>query len=152
MTGSANLRGLTIRQPWASLIAGGHKRVETRSWSTKHRGVVAIHAGLGFPKLERQLAETERALGRLPARIPRGAIVAVARVAKVIDAIEAASQVSALERHLGDFRAGRHAWFLEDVRVLEEPIPCKGALSLWRIPDDVHLQLATAATVPVGSE
>jgi hypothetical protein len=31
-------------QPWASAIAVGAKRVETRSWGTSYRGPVAIHA------------------------------------------------------------------------------------------------------------
>jgi hypothetical protein len=39
------MRALTIRQPWATLIAEGVKTIETRSWSTKHRGPIAIHAG-----------------------------------------------------------------------------------------------------------
>jgi hypothetical protein len=42
----AGIRGLTIRQPWASAIAFGDKRVENRSWPTAYRGLVAIHAGL----------------------------------------------------------------------------------------------------------
>jgi hypothetical protein len=36
---------LTLHQPWASLIALGVKTIETRSWSTKYRGPLAIHAG-----------------------------------------------------------------------------------------------------------
>lgn len=36
---------LTLHQPWASLIAEGHKTVETRGWSTPYRGPLAIHAG-----------------------------------------------------------------------------------------------------------
>lgn len=39
------MKALTIRQPWASLIAEGVKTIETRSWSTKYRGPIAIHAG-----------------------------------------------------------------------------------------------------------
>ena len=39
------MKALTVRQPWASLIALGVKTVETRSWSTKLRGPIAIHAG-----------------------------------------------------------------------------------------------------------
>lgn len=39
------MRAITIRQPWASLIAAGVKTIETRSWSTKYRGPLAIHAG-----------------------------------------------------------------------------------------------------------
>lgn len=43
------LRVLTVRQPWASLIALGHKRIEVRSRPTNYRGWVAIHAGKATP-------------------------------------------------------------------------------------------------------
>ncbi len=39
-------KALTILEPWASLIACGAKKVETRSWPTKYRGTIAIHTGL----------------------------------------------------------------------------------------------------------
>lgn len=39
------MKALTIHQPWASLIAYGFKRFETRGWRTNYRGLVAIHAG-----------------------------------------------------------------------------------------------------------
>lgn len=35
---------LSIIQPWASLCVLGEKRIETRSWNTKYRGVLYIHA------------------------------------------------------------------------------------------------------------
>ena len=39
------IKALTIHHPWASLIAVGAKKYETRSWATKYRGQIAIHAG-----------------------------------------------------------------------------------------------------------
>lgn len=39
------MKALTVRQPWASLIALGVKRIETRTRQTKYRGPLAIHAG-----------------------------------------------------------------------------------------------------------
>ena len=36
---------LSIRQPWAWLIVNGHKDIENRSWPTKVRGTVLVHAG-----------------------------------------------------------------------------------------------------------
>lgn len=39
------MKTLTLWQPWASLIALGMKRIETRPWTTKYRGPLAIHAG-----------------------------------------------------------------------------------------------------------
>ena len=41
-------RALTIRQPWASLIALGVKTIETRGWRTDYRGPLVIHAGLTY--------------------------------------------------------------------------------------------------------
>ena len=36
---------LTILEPWASGIVFGTKRVENRTWRTRHRGPLLIHAG-----------------------------------------------------------------------------------------------------------
>lgn len=38
-------KALSIQQPWAWLIANGHKDIENRTWKTKHRGEFYIHAG-----------------------------------------------------------------------------------------------------------
>jgi hypothetical protein len=43
------MKALTLWQPWASLIALGAKTIETRSWSTKYRGPLAIHAAKRRP-------------------------------------------------------------------------------------------------------
>ena len=40
------MKAITIWQPWASLIACGVKKYETRSWATKYRGPIAIHSAL----------------------------------------------------------------------------------------------------------
>lgn len=45
------MKALTVRQPWASLIAIGAKRIETRSWRTSFRGPIAIHAAKRRPAL-----------------------------------------------------------------------------------------------------
>ena len=42
------MKAITIRQPYASLIARGVKTVETRSWATHYRGRIAIHAAAGW--------------------------------------------------------------------------------------------------------
>lgn len=40
------MKVITIREPWASLIGVKIKKIETRSWYTKYRGELYIHAGL----------------------------------------------------------------------------------------------------------
>lgn len=41
---SSVMKIISVRQPWASLIVLGFKDVENRSWSTRYRGPVLIHA------------------------------------------------------------------------------------------------------------
>ena len=36
------MKALSIKQPWANMIASGEKTIETRMWSTKHRGPLLI--------------------------------------------------------------------------------------------------------------
>lgn len=38
------MKVLSIKQPWASLIVSGYKKFEFRSWKTKYRGELYIHA------------------------------------------------------------------------------------------------------------
>lgn len=132
------MRAISLTQPWATAIAIGVKQYETRSWSTSFRGLIAIHASKAFPKWARDFASTEHTLGRLPNRVPLGAIVATARIVGVFRVEEIAPQLSAIERLYGDYSAGRYAWQLADVRALAEPIPCKGALSLWSVPVEIE--------------
>lgn len=41
-----NMKAITIKQPWASLIVSGLKDIENRTWKTNFRGRVLIHAGM----------------------------------------------------------------------------------------------------------
>ncbi len=43
------MKVITLTQPWATLVSIGMKMIETRSWSTKYRGPLAIHAAKNFP-------------------------------------------------------------------------------------------------------
>lgn len=42
------MKVLTLTQPWATLVAIGAKKIETRSWATSYRGPLAIHAAKGL--------------------------------------------------------------------------------------------------------
>ncbi|WP_454763386.1 ASCH domain-containing protein [Cupriavidus campinensis] len=45
-------KALSIRQPWAFLIVHGHKDIENRSWATRFRGPLLIHASKGMTRQE----------------------------------------------------------------------------------------------------
>jgi len=78
------IRGLTIIQPWAHLIASGQKTIETRRYPTKFRGWLLIHAGLKWSKWEQMVAVQLLTSGAMiPDATPvLGAVVAVARLAR----------------------------------------------------------------------
>ncbi len=139
------MKALTLTQPWATLIAIGAKRIETRSWSTKYRGPLAIHAAKGFPKWAKEFAHEPpvSVLFGMRHEYPRGCVIATCRLVDVLstDKIhyrtgEASWRspyrfLSVQEQRFGDYSAGRFAWILEDVQPLPEPIPAKGSLGLW---------------------
>lgn len=46
------MKAITLKQPWASLVAYGIKKYEFRTWKTNYRGKLLIHAGAGVDKDE----------------------------------------------------------------------------------------------------
>src|SRR3546814_6027994 len=118
----------SLWQPWASAIALGHKSIETRHWPTKDLGELAIHAAKRFGPDEREFASIERALGRMPARLPLGAIVAVVDLLdrRTTDQL-LAEGIGPIEKLYGNYGPGRYGWVLGNVRPLSEPIGCVGA-------------------------
>ena len=48
------MKGLTIKEPWATLITEGYKEYEFRTWKTKYRGDILIHAGKGIDTSPKQ--------------------------------------------------------------------------------------------------
>jgi hypothetical protein len=148
------MKAISIQQPWASLIAIGAKRLETRSWSTNYRGLIAIHASKGFPGWTREECRHKpfrTALSRAglePEDLPLGAVVAIAQVEDSITASEAKKLIKAGrfrtdELAFGDLSRGQHAFILSDVRMLSEPVPATGTLGIWnwKVPGHIHLPL-----------
>lgn len=133
------MKCISLWQPWASAIALDLKGIETRGWTTKVRGRIAIHASRHWTKAEREFAAVERALGRLPARLPLGAIVSTVVLVDVLttDELLATGAVGPVEKIYGDYRPGRFGWLLRDVVPLVEPIPWKGRQGWFEVPDDL---------------
>lgn len=50
------MKALSIRQPWAWLILHGGKDIENRTWTTKFRGRVLLHAAKGMTREEYEIA------------------------------------------------------------------------------------------------
>ena len=149
------MKGISLWQPWPSLIAVGAKTIETRSRRTKYRGPLAIQAakyhlsdderdGLG-PDFWHAMAEALHPKGM--ADLPYGSIVAVVNLADCVPTTEfmrfrtiAPARWSDRELLFGDYSPGRFAWILEDVKALKTPIPFIGHQFLFDVPDELLLK------------
>jgi hypothetical protein len=166
------MRGLSLFQPWATAIALGSKRIETRSWQTGYRGLVAIHASKR--KRVSELLYLRSCWGWCGAmrgagwrmgggsyvdELPFGAVVALAQLVQVrptgvftqaeLDARrmpegETLETYGWTERTMGDYALGRFGWILEDVRPLSKPYPYKGGLGMWRFKSDADVEAVLA--------
>lgn len=145
------MKAITIIQPWATLIAVGEKKFETRSWATKHRGDIAIHAGKKIDKKACAEPEIKAALerhGYTADNLPTGAVVATANLSDCHEVyIEHLGDAVLLksgtphtwvgqgnkEFAFGWYETGRYAWRMDEVEKLSEPLPAKGQQGLWNL-------------------
>jgi hypothetical protein len=161
------MKALSLYQPWASLMAVGAKRIETRSWSTDYRGLVAIHAAKRFQAMERNLVNgimfrealyphygaadaPSRAVGILR-NLPLGCFVAVGRLVDCkitsypdhktgcdVDSPEIPDQ-STDEFWFGDYSPRRFMWVFDEIWKLREPVYERGHQGLWPLSDQCLL-------------
>lgn len=161
------MRVLTLTQPWASLVALGLKRVETRSWGTNYRGEVLIHASAERGRVPRAARATLRAQ-TMPYRgvsFERSAALAAALdhdgpygVALCVSRLEACDVMTPesihketeLERLLGGWAPGRFAWGLGPPEPLSEPMPLVGGLGLRTLSEERSRVLAALRVRGMG--
>ncbi len=127
------MKALSLTQPWAQALFLDLKHYETRSWSTKYRGILLIHADKGFPKYAKEFAITERVLGRGDARLVFGAIIGKIELINIYHTEEISHRLSSLERLYGDYSYGRFAWEFIKPELFKEPIPYQGQLGLFEV-------------------
>lgn len=135
------MKALSIRQPWASLIAEGYKTIELRTWKTNYRGPLAIHASKQDSSNEVYLAldhylEPRQAF--LDCFIkPRGRIIAMCNLIDIISFGVSRKAYSKYEKKhlcpLEYFEFIPYGWVLVGVKPLDTPIPCKGQLGLFEV-------------------
>jgi len=129
------MKALTLHQPWASLIMLKHKTLETRHWTTRYRGKLAIHAGKKWDRTlkahTRALIESYPILEDFPSRVPLGCILGVVELKGIYHAEAIRDKVPFMDTILGDLSDGRTAWDVKVLEVYNPPIPAKGQQGLW---------------------
>ncbi len=132
------MKAITLRQPWAWAIINAGKDIENRNWKTHFRGRVAIHAGVGMTRVE-----YEEACGyirsinpriRIPAYedLERGAIIGTV---EIVDCVQDSDS---------PWFMGKYGFVLIRPERLPEPIPSKGALSFWDVPQNIEARINKA--------
>lgn len=120
------MKALTIFQPYAQLIMLGEKCVENRSWETKFRGQLLIHAGKSRDWLD--------TYHPLPKRMDFGAIIGDCQL---VDCVK----YSPGDRAPYPYRwletdphaEGRFCYILEKARLFKKPVPCVGMQKFWDV-------------------
>lgn len=150
-----DVRGLTVRQPWASLIACGAKTIETSDRSTDWRGDLLVHAGKARPDMAWEgggwaIAHLIKPgwMGHMMYRhaydvdgvpLPLGAVVAVARLADCAPVVDedgqGANRTLVVNHTDGALRLARYPGGVKDVtdqRALGDFTPGRWA---WLLTD-----------------
>ena len=116
------MKAISIRQPWASLIVAGIKDVENRSWSTKYRGKVLVHASKKLDKKGMKLVKEKQ--------LDESVIEAMKKyVGGIIGEVEI---VDCVEKSDSQWFEGPFGFVLKNAKVLPFK-QCKGKLGIFDI-------------------
>lgn len=158
------MKVLSLYQPYATLWIYGLKQNETRSWPTKHRGQLGVHAAQGTPTKAKgypanfdELCDMEPFKSALAsigygraAELPRGVILGDLSIVDCLptdgwglrDALPllhgSDGRISPQENAFGDYSLGRYGWIARDRIVYPTPIKALGRQQIWTFDRDAH--------------
>lgn len=148
------MKVITVQQPYATLLVAGLKEYETRSWSTKHRGTIAIHAGKNPKTLHQVLKhlrertpehrselscavlsaiqdKPELFAGDLEQYFPCGFVLGTVDLVDIVPSYP--PNLTNREHALGEHGAGRVAWKMTNPVRYATPFPASGKLGIWEL-------------------
>ena len=124
------MKVLTIKQPFATLIAEGYKEYEFRTWKTKYRGEFLIHAGIGVDK------KAIEKYKHLNLEYPSGCIIAKVTLTDCIEINDESRKMLKEKNNIVYDHIINHTdwkgygFKMENIKKII-PIPIKGKLSFW---------------------
>lgn len=121
------MKVITLKQPWASLVAYGIKKYEFRTWKTNYRGKLLIHAGAGIDKDEM------KKYADLGIDFPKSKIIAIVDLVDCCLLDDELNKKIILENNIAygnKIRTG-YAWKLDNVKMINIDEKINGQLGLW---------------------
>lgn len=148
------MKALSIKQPWAALIAHGIKDIENRTWRTHFRGKIYIHASAkDFGSLSQALNQDQwsKTIEKWDSDyFPNRPLSAIIGEVKIVDCVQDHPSIWA-EKHndfMGEFiHKPIWNWVLANPVLYDKPIlNVKGKLSFWE--PDICLQTCESCQEP----
>lgn len=129
-------KAISIKQPWAYLICAGIKDVENRTWPTKYRGRVYIHASAKLAKHEFTWEQSSELTKHEELDIVYSAIIGHVDIVDCVvnyPSIWAEkSETGLLDEPTNEYGKPIYNWILANPVLFDKPIlNVKGKLSFW---------------------
>lgn len=102
-------KAISLKQPWANLVASAKKTIETRKWSTKYRGDLVICSSQK-PKID-----------------PAGYALCIVELYNVRPMTKGDEKKACVKVY-----PGAYSWFLRNLRPIK-PFPVKGKLGIYNL-------------------
>ena len=126
------MKVISIKEPFATFIKDGYKKIETKSWKTNYRGELFIHAS-GKNIAKEFLTNVYVVILTNELNMNYGNIICRGNLVDCVYMDEDFLKLmkkNKKEFNLGLYELGRYAWIFEDVKPIY-PIPAKGKLNIW---------------------
>jgi hypothetical protein len=145
------MKALSVKQPWAGLIAAGIKNIENRTWRTNYTGLlVIVSSKLPAPAGDWQRARAKcESLGlAFPEALCKinAAAIGTVTLHYLIGYNERGRVVTdhpeKRKLNLEWWNRNGFGWIFEGARVLTHPVPVTGRLNIYTLPDDAALAIA----------
>jgi hypothetical protein len=139
------MKALSVRQPAAGMIMDGVKDIEIRSWGPANYSLpyrIAIVSAKNILKIELNYPRVEHPIASFvydsPRLMKRGFVLGHVLLTYIKTYSEIEEWRKDAKRHRcpeSCFFPGVKGWVLEDPWKIRNPVACKGALSLFYVPD-----------------
>ena len=103
-------KAISLKQPWANLVASGKKTIETRKWITNYRGEIVICSS------------------QKPQIAPAGYALCTAELYHIEPMKRQHEEKACIKVYPGAF-----SWFLKNIKPFKNPIPVKGKLGIFTL-------------------
>ena len=134
------MKAISLWQPWATLMACGLKKNETRHWATPYRGPLLIHAAKRMEPPTMLMRESLKPFGYQSwDDFPRGALVCLV---DIVDCFSTDKYVPLYPEHqFGNYDSNRFVWITDNLITFDNPIAFKGSQGFFNVPNEIIMKV-----------